>query len=320
MLTRFAALELVLLLMQLSGVVDGRRGMVVHRLRLAMKCAAGIERGKHRALRYWRHAATVLTCLVAVGCTTMEELAIESGPGAKAAAGAVVLAYPRFDDRDPFDWTDHQPWSYPVHGIDVSKFQPRIDWPAARKSGVSFAFVKATEGGDLIDERFAENWRTAKASGIPRGAYHFYYFCRTGKEQARWFIRNVPKDRSALPPVLDMEWNHKSPTCRKRPPPAVVRAQMKDFLDEVTRHYGKRPIIYTTVDFFDRNGLAAFGDHQFWLRSVASHPDDRYGRHPFVFWQYSGTGTVPGIDGEVDLNLFNGTQAEWRAWLKANTS
>ena len=99
------------------------------------------------------------------------------------------------------------PWSYPVHGTDVSKYQTSVGWSDAKAAGISFAFVKATEGGDRVDDNFAENWQRAKAAGVPRSAYHFFYFCRPAEEQARWFIRHVPRDRSALPPVLDMEWN-----------------------------------------------------------------------------------------------------------------
>ena len=90
--------------------------------------------------------------------------------------------------------------------------QNDIDWEKAKASGVSFAFIKATEGGDLADDRFRENWVAARRAGVPRGAYHFYYFCRPAFEQAAWYIQNVPKEKGALPPVLDMEWNHKSPT------------------------------------------------------------------------------------------------------------
>src|SRR5690606_7664144 len=105
------------------------------------------------------------------------------------------------------------------------------------------------EGGDRFDERFDENWRGAEAAGIARGAYHFYYFCRPAHEQAAWFIRHVPNDPKALPPVLDMEWNGHSPTCRIKPPRETVLAEMRVFLSMIEAHYGKRPIIYTSVDF-----------------------------------------------------------------------
>ena len=268
-----------------------------------------------------RLVAVALTALIAA-CTTADLADIAPTPSAGRAPsgfGAVAVRHPRFGDRDPHEWTHREPWTYPVHGTDVSKYVKSVDWHAARQAGIAFAFIKATEGGDRVDEYFAENWRATKAAGIPRSAYHFFYFCRPANEQAEWFIRNVPRDPAAMPHVLDMEWNPLSPTCRKRPNPAVVRAEMRVFLDMLTRHYGRKPIIYTSIDFFDDNGLRHFQGYDWWLRSVSAHPDDRYGSHPFRFWQYTGTGEVPGIAGEADINVFNGSEAQWRAWLKANT-
>ncbi|WP_173932068.1 GH25 family lysozyme [Chelativorans sp. Marseille-P2723] len=224
---------------------------------------------------------------------------------------------PRFDDTKPHAWDGRPPWQYPIHGTDVSKYQGEIDWGALRRSGIAFAFIKATEGGDMIDDFFQRNWMGAHAAGIPRGAYHFFYFCRPAIEQARWFIQHVPRERHALPPVLDMEWNHLSPTCRLRPSPETVRAEMQVFLDTVERHYGKRPIIYTSIDFFDDNGLSHFKGYPFWLRSVAGHPDERYGNHPWIFWQYTGTGVLPGINGNADINVFHGNHEAWQGWLRA---
>lgn len=227
----------------------------------------------------------------------------------------VSVARPAFGDSKPHAWTGRAPQSYAVHGIDVSRFQGPIDWPTAAAAGVSFAFLKATEGGDRVDAMFHENWRAAGRGGVPRGAYHFFYFCRPAHEQADWFIRNVPASRDSLPPVLDMEWNPFSPTCTFRPEPAVVRREAQTFLDLVGRHYGQRPIIYTTVDFFERNQMWRLSGYEFWLRSVAAHPSDRYDGHPWTFWQYTGTGIVPGIDKVTDINVFQGNAAAWAAWL-----
>lgn len=225
---------------------------------------------------------------------------------------------PRFDDRKPHEWTGKTPWHYPIHGTDVSKYQTTVDWRSVRKSGISFTFIKATEGGDRFDEKFNEHWAAAKAAHVHRGAYHFYYFCRTAADQARWFIKNVPNDPSALPPVLDMEWNANSPTCKLRPNAAIVRKEMLTFLQMIEKHYGKRPIIYTTVDFFDDNDLRQIRHYPFWLRSTAGHPDEKYGPHPWTFWQYTGTGTIPGIAGDADINVFAGDAKTWKKWLESN--
>ena len=106
----------------------------------------------------------------------------------------------------------------PVHGVDISRWQGKVDWAALRDGGTRFAFIKATEGGDHIDPRFAENWEGARNAGVLRGAYHFVYWCRPAEEQAAWFRRNVQPEADALPPVLDAEWNGASPSCGRKIP------------------------------------------------------------------------------------------------------
>lgn len=250
--------------------------------------------------------ATALTLLLAASWP-------EQTVAQQAAVSTRAVA---FDDRDPVDFGRDAPRRLPVHGIDVSRFQGRIDWRAAARAGVNFAFVKATEGGDLLDAEFERNWRDAGRAGVLRGAYHFYYFCTDAKSQARWFIRNVPHEAGALPPVLDMEWNPHSPTCKTRPAPAVVRREMRAFLNRLERHYQQRPIVYTTAQFYRQNDLGRM-DEEFWLRSVAKPLAAVYPGQGSRFWQYSGTGIVAGVNGDVDLNAFAGTRRDWAAWVMA---
>lgn len=236
------------------------------------------------------------------------------------AALARVAQYPRFGDHDPHDWQGLSPRAYPVHGIDVARYQGEIDWRRVARAGVSFAYIKATEGGDVIDPRFAQNWRGAADAGLARGAYHYYYFCRSPEAQARWFIRNVPKDAHALPPVLDMEWNHRSETCKRRPHGAEVRREVARFLRLIRAHYGQDPVLYTTVDFYRETGIGELGGVQFWLRSVADHPRRTYPGRSWIFWQYTGTGEVEGVAGPVDINVFARSAAEWLRWRQATSA
>lgn len=222
---------------------------------------------------------------------------------------------PRFGDHDPVQWNGKPPWRYPVHGIDLARYQGDVDWQQIKRSGIAFAYIKATEGGDRLDEKFVRNWRLAQRVGIPRGAYHFYYFCTTPEKQARWFIRNVPRRGKALPPVLDLEWNPYSPTCTTRPPGAKVRRQVRIFMNMLERHYGQRPIIYTTVEFYRQTGVGQLNE-EFWLRATAKTPDKIYPGRSWTFWQYTGTGIVPGVKGGVDINAFAGTRRQWKAWLR----
>ena len=221
----------------------------------------------------------------------------------------------KFTDSDPQDFNGKHPKRYPVHGIDAARYQGTIDWPTAATSGVSFAYLKATEGGDGLDPAFAFNWRLAAQAGIPRGAFHFFYFCRPAAEQARWFIRNVPRAPQALPPVLDMEWTPFSPTCTLRPSAADVRAEAEIFLTLLERHYGQRPLIYTSPEFFATNQMGRIPRTEYWLRSVADHPSNTYPNQAWTFWQYSSTGRVPGLRGPVDTNAFAGSAAAWQNWL-----
>ena len=224
----------------------------------------------------------------------------------------------RFRDAEPVNFGSSSPSKLAVHGVDVSRWQGEIDWPKLRTQGANFAYIKATDGGDHLDPKFMDNWHAAEAAGIRRGAYHFFYWCRTASSQADWFIRNVPKVKGALPPVLDVEWNHGS-SCKKRPSRDVVLEKMRVFMDRLERHYGQKPIIYTSPDFYEDNLQGAFNDHAFWLRAVAEHPSKVYPGRDWLFWQYSGSGLSHGVDGRVDLNAFHGGESEWHRWVARAT-
>ncbi|MBP9950253.1 MAG: GH25 family lysozyme [Cypionkella sp.] len=245
----------------------------------------------------------ILLCLTLAAC------------GGRPAPRATPI-HGTFQDADPYDWDHRGPKRYPVHGVDVSKYQGDIDWATLQQGGAAFAFIKATEGGDRVDSRFMDNWRGAARAGLPRGAYHFFYLCGPAEAQARWFIANVPRAANALPPVLDMEWTPFSPTCTIRPPQDQVRAEARRFIEIVTAHYGKRPILYTSVDFYQDNDLGRLQGVDFWLRSVAGHPSEKFPGQNWTFWQYTSTGLVPGITGRADLNVFGGSKAEWSAYLR----
>ena len=237
-----------------------------------------------------------------------------SSPSPTVAVPAAIAA-PNFTDADPHDYQGRSPARYAVHGTDTSRFQTHVDWSAARANGVNFAYVKATEGGDFFDPLFAENFQAARRAGVRVGAYHFWYHCRPGVEQARWFIRNVPRAAGALPPVVDVEWTPFSPTCTRRPPGPEVRREVEAFMDALEAHYGQRPLVYVSPDIYADAGLSQLRGAEFWLRSVAGHPSEVYPGQGWTFWQYSGTGGIPGIAGKADLNVFAGSARGWAEWL-----
>lgn len=243
-------------------------------------------------------------------------------PASLSALCLVALSLSGVEARNPFPQkSDVEPHHgvrdakmKTIQGIDVSRWQQEIDWARVRAAGTRFAFIKATEGGDHLDPKFRDNWREAKAAGIPRGAYHFVFWCRPARDQIRWFIRNVPKEPDALPPVLDVEWNNHS-RC-PRAAPDVARAKMREMLRAFEAHYGKKPIIYTDINFHEDvlEGTSEFDDYPFWIRSTAARPEKRYHNRPWEFWQFTTTGRVPGIVGDVDRNAFFGTEQQFAAW------
>ena len=215
-----------------------------------------------------------------------------------------------------FDANYPGPRDYPIHGIDVSKFQGAIDWSSVASSGVKFVWIKSTEGGDHADEHFAANWAGAKSAGLAHGAYHFVYWCRPPAEEMAWFEQNTPVEEDALPPVLDVEATPTSRTCHRRLDRASAQADMQAMLLEMERHFGKRPVIYTTVDFYDAIlSDGSFSEYPIWVRSTKHHPAVRFPGRKWSFWQYQSDGRVPGIEGKVDRNAFYGSDEQWQAFL-----
>jgi lysozyme len=206
----------------------------------------------------------------------------------------------------------------PIHGIDVSKWQGRIDWASVRDAGTQFAFIKATEGGDHFDPRFLENWVGAKKAGVPRGAYHFMFWCRSAAEQAAWFRKIVPSDPGAMPPVLDVEWNGESKACPGKLSRPKALAMIRTMLQAMEAHTGKRPIIYTDITFHEDVLSGELLEYPHWVRSTAAEPHMRYADRRWTMWQYTTTGRVPGVTGAVDRNAFYGSEDDWLDFLQTD--
>ena len=204
-----------------------------------------------------------------------------------------------------YPWIEPAAFKYDLLGVDVSHHQGAVDWDRLKSAGVAFAYIKASEGENFNDPRFSRNWYTAEQAGMRRGAYHFFTLCRTGKVQAENFIRVVPKDPKALPPVVDAE--HMGP-CKDTAQIKDVVAELRVFLDLVGAQYGKRPIIYTTREFHDAFLTVAFPKERFWIRSLMVEPSFRQSQ--WLFWQYHNRGRRSGVEGPVDLNAYRGTQGE----------
>jgi lysozyme len=217
---------------------------------------------------------------------------------------------PRFVRYNGFDID--LPISYSIHGIDVSHHQSSIDWGDAKAMKdknvkIGFAFIKATEGNNMVDNKFRMNWLQAKLAGMPKGAYHFFNPGRDGKIQAKNFINTVTLQKGDLPPVLDIETING--TSKKD-----LQQRVLEWLDIVEQHYKVKPIIYTNAFFYETYLADVCAEYPLWVAHYLVKDKPRISRN-WLMWQHSERGHVNGIDAYVDFNAFNGDSSDFKKLL-----
>ena len=198
---------------------------------------------------------------------------------------------------------------YPIHGVDVSHYQGEIDWDVLSAQDIQFAYIKATEGSSHVDDRFEENYREAKQTGLRVGAYHFFSFDSPGATQAEHFIGTVEVFDGMLPPVVDVEFYGNKEA--NPPEPEEVRPQLQAYLDAVEEAYGMRPVIYATYESWELYIENQFDEYPLWIRDIWKQPGTSV---DWTFWQYTNRGRLKGFTGKesyVDLNVFKGSCEEW---------
>jgi len=190
-------------------------------------------------------------------------------------------------------------------GIDVSHYQGSIDWNKVGKINelfdIDFVMVRATMGSSDRDNTFRKNWDDLRKKGRIRGAYHYYRPDEPSLEQAHNFISTVRLLPGDLPPVLDIE---ALPTIQSLD---RLKVGLQRWLDEVERHYGVRPVIYTGQHYHEKYLEQDFKGYEVWIANYNNwiHAPEAH----WKIWQFSEKGYVQGISGPVDLNLYNGDRA-----------
>ncbi|HEY4650421.1 MAG TPA: GH25 family lysozyme [Pontibacter sp.] len=187
-----------------------------------------------------------------------------------------------------------------LKGIDVSRWQKEVDWMQVKESGVTFAFVKATQGDFRLDPFFARNWEETKRYGIKRGAYHFFKPEAPVEDQIKLFTSTVTLAPGDLPPVLDVEVAAPGMSGEE------LRANIKTWLEAVTKYYGVRPIIYTGQNYYRRWLKGHFSEYHFWIARYSPVKPEVHHTDSWMFWQYTDSGSVAGINSAVDINFFAG--------------
>ena len=196
-----------------------------------------------------------------------------------------------------------------IHGIDVSHHQDTINWDKVKEFGITFVFVKATEGIDYLDTLFNHNWQNVSGNNMIRGAYHFYISEDDPVTQAHWFVSNVKSFDGILPPVIDVERaGHKNVTVEE------YQKKLKIHLEEVEKLTGRQPLIYSSPNFAAKYLTEEyFGKYKLW---IAEYGVDEPRIPPvwqtegWHFWQDSFQASVPGVPKKVDRNRYAGKYAD----------
>jgi lysozyme len=187
-----------------------------------------------------------------------------------------------------------------VQGVDVSHYQYDINWKKVDEDGISFAFIKATEGKSMRDNYFKRNWNKIDKTSIHRGAYHFFLPAADVKKQFNNFSKNVNLSKGDLRPLLDVEKTQGLS-------PQLIRNRVAEWLELAEEHYGVKPIIYTTQRFYNTYFKNQFNDYSFVIARYNTKVPYLLDERKLEFWQYTDNGNVKGINVNVDRQVFKGT-------------
>ena len=193
-----------------------------------------------------------------------------------------------------------------IHGVDVSKYQGKIDFHAL-KDNADFVIIRSTYGNGYTDPMYAANRDGARAEGLAIGFYHYSYpQFNQPQLEADWFTKIVAcKPGEIL--CLDFEESYPDPV-----------GWSKAFLDRVTSNMGFRPLLYINYNLnklYDWTPVVKAG-YGLWLAQWDYNPDSV---PPTTDWplvamrQYSNKGDVAGMN-PVDLNVFYGTVEQFKKY------
>jgi GH25 family lysozyme M1 (1,4-beta-N-acetylmuramidase) len=193
------------------------------------------------------------------------------------------------------------------NGIDVSRFQGNIDWKKVADAGIEFAMIRAglrgtTEGKLLVDDFFEDNAKGALENGIDIGVYFYSQAVDEveAREEVQMILDTIEPYKITYPVVIDIEDADSENARTANLSTDSYEAVAKTFCDMV-RNAGYKPMIYGNVKSFTLLMDAVdVDDYDIW---IAYYGTPLYYPYHFDIWQYTSSGTVDGIDGNVDLNV-----------------
>lgn len=184
-------------------------------------------------------------------------------------------------------------------GIDVSKWQGTIDWAKVKKAGIQFAMIRSSYGSEKgqEDTKLAANVAGCEANDIPYGFYHYSYATSVdgAKKEAEYFLSVIKNYSPTMPVAFDLEDSSQSGLSK-----ATLTAMVKAFCDVVEKA-GYYVILYSNKSWLDgKYNMSELSAYDVWLAQWGSSPTYS---GSFGMWQYSATGSVSGITGDVDMDI-----------------
>ncbi|MFI5149253.1 MAG: GH25 family lysozyme [Bacteroidia bacterium] len=212
-----------------------------------------------------------------------------------------------------------------ILGVDVSHYDGVINWPQVKAMPKLFAWAKSTEGTTYTDAEYASNYTNGTAAGVAMGAYHFAHPETNGAvAEANFFLSVAGPNIKVcnLPPALDLEDPPSGPSLVSSMTSAALTTWVQDWMTTVKNSTGITPVLYTSGSIASYLG-SSVNVYPLWI----ADPDGSSSAPPanigvwtnWAFKQYSWTGAVNGITGNVDLNVFNGTMTAFNTLLGCAT-
>lgn len=213
--------------------------------------------------------------------------------------------------RTPVDPTLRDPFYVPselqcedtcshVHGIDLSHYQGQVFWEhVGQNMKMTYVYLKATEGGDRIDDRYERNIQLAHRYGIKVGSYHFFRPKSPAAEQLRNFRMQCRPAEQDLIPMIDIETTgglSSSEFCD-----SLIK-----FLGMVEKEYRQPPLLYTFRNFYNWHLQGMVNDYKLMIAMYQPEEPVLEDRRDITMWQYTSKGRLKGISGYVDKSRFMG--------------
>jgi len=188
-----------------------------------------------------------------------------------------------------------------IYGIDVSRHQGKINWTQVKSwknNEISFVYIKATEGATYIDKTYQDNFSEAKSNRFLVGSYHYFRTTSSVEKQFNNFLTQVDKTQQDLIPLIDIEemsqWKGEK-----------FHKNLKEFLNLVEDHFGKKPMIYTVNSFYNKHLSGKYTQYHFLIGRYGQYSPNMRDNSNWTIWQFSESGKVSGIPKNVDIDIIS---------------